>query len=388
MKRLPNKQPALDLPMAEGVYLGMPDAVYFDARAIGSSDLKVLYWQGESWWYASWLNTRRAQKVKSARKAHFDIGTGLHDLVLLGEEAYKARFAFEPDEDAGHWLRTPLEIKRRLKELGRNVRDKHGPALMHEAKRAGISSSVWDLAWVSYESAKRLGRPYLTEDDDMRIRQTAKLILDHEELGPVMREDGLSEVAVFWRRPEDPQTLLRAKFDRLRFQRIFDLKHMGNWRGRDIDAAISDAIQDQDYGIQRRFYAEAFDRLIEFVAAGKVQAWAPEGEAAHMKRSDRALLEEIAAGGTASEPGFTEWVWVFVQLRNDAAGSERAPVVAPRWHRPSGRIWDEAGVKIEAALETYRRLRSSFGLERPWALVTDTSELIDADIRSRTKKEL
>ncbi len=381
------QQPGLDLQMPEGVHLGMPDAVYFDARAIGSSDLKVLYWQAESWWYASWLNARRAIKVKSQRKAHFDLGHGLHDLVLLGEEAYRTRFAFEPDEDEGHWLRTPVQVKRALKDMGRDVRNVHGPAVMKEAKRAGIAHRVWDLAWANFESHKRQGRPYLSEEDNMRIRQTAHLILSHEELGDVMRKDGLSEVAVFWRRPEDPHTLLRAKFDRLRFQRMFDLKHMGNWRGRDIDGAIADAIQDNDYGIQRRFYAEAFDRLIEFVAAGKIHSWAADGHPAVVDRTERALLEEIAAGGKATEPGGTEWVWIFVQLRNDAVGSERAPVVAPRWHRPSGRIWDEAGVKIEGALETFRRLRQSFGLERPWALVTNTRELIDADVRSRTKKE-
>lgn len=388
MSRQAGDQVPLDLQVPEGVHLGIPDAVYFDARAIGSSDLKVLYWQAESWWYASWLNHRRAEKVKSARKAHFDIGHGLHDLVLLGEDAYRARFAFEPDEDSGHWLRTPLEVKRALKELGREVRDKHGAALMLEAKRAGIANRVWDLAWSNFESQKRRGRPYLTEDDDMRIRQTARLILDHEELGPVMRQDGLSEVAVFWRRAEDPQTLLRAKFDRLRFQRMFDLKHMGNWRGRDIDGAIAEAIQDQDYGIQRRFYSEAFDRLVEFVKAGQVHGWGEDGQPAGVVKSERALLETIASGGSAMDPEGTAWVWVFVQLRNDAAGSERAPVVAPRWHSPEGRIWDEAGVKIETALETFRRLRGSFGLEKPWALVTKTHRLIDADVRSRLKRDL
>ncbi len=389
MKSAPSNQGGLDLQMPEGVHIGIPDAAYFDARAIGSSDLKLLYWQSESWWYSSWLNARRSIKVKSARKAHFDIGHGLHDLVLLGEEHYRERFAFEPDEDAGHWLRTPMEVKRALKDLGRDTHGLVGAKLMQAAKRAGIANRIWDLAWVAYESHKRQGRPFLTEDDDMRIRQTARLILDHEELGPVMREDGLSEVAVFWRRPEDPDTLLRAKFDRLRFQRMFDLKHMGNWRGRDIDGAIADAIQDQDYGIQRRFYAEAFDRLVDFVKAGQVHGWGGNGEpvpgvASHARR----LLEQIAEGGSAMSPGGTEWVWIFVQLRNDAVGSERAPVVAPRWHSPEGRIWDEAGVKIEAALETFRRLRSSFGLERPWALVTKTHRLIDSDVRSRLKKDL
>jgi DNA-directed RNA polymerase subunit E'/Rpb7 len=58
--------------------------------------------------------------------------------------------------------------------------------------------------------------------------------------------------------------------------------------------------------------------------------WGEDGQPAGVVKSERALLETIASGRSALDPEGTAWVWIFVQLRNDAAGSERAPVVAPR----------------------------------------------------------
>lgn len=376
-------QAPLFLQMPEGVHLDMPDEAYFGARAIGSSDLKRLYWQPESWWYASFLNPRRRMRVKNFRKQALDLGTALHDLVLLGEDAYRERFVFEPDADHPHWLTTPLEVKAELRKMGKNVDQVYGWKLNDMAKRAGLGPRVWDIAWTTFDQAKKAGSPYMTEDEDMRVRHTARLILEHKELGHAMRgPTGLSEVAVFWRRPEDPDTLLRAKFDRLDLQRMFDLKSLGNWRGRDIDAAIADAIEQNDYGIQRAFYDEAFRYLVEFILAGNLHAWAPDGGSRPVGKTDRDKLRAIADAGPAV------WVWIFVQLRNDTVGQERAPMIEPRWHRPEGRIWAEGKAKVEDALASYRRLRDAFGVDQPWARIGNTLELKDSDIRSRTKREL
>lgn len=374
----------LDLQLPEGVHLDIPDDAYFNARAIGSSDLKTLYWQPESWWFASYLNPRRRMRIKAARKQALDLGHAMHDLVLLGDAAYRARFTFQPDEDDPRWIMTPVELKKELRAMGKNVDQVFGHKLNDLAKRAGIANRVWDIAWASYETAKKAGKPYMTEDDDVRVRHTAGLILEHPALGHALRGPaGLSEVAVFWRRDDDPETLLRAKFDRIALQRMFDLKTLGNWRGRDIDAAIADAIDSMDYGIQRRFYHEAFLKLIEFVKAGEVRAWSEDGrDFGRPRGGDLDLLKSIASGGPA------EWIWVFVQIRNDTVGQERAPMIVPRFHKPAGRIWDEAGVKIETALSSYRRLRSAHGLNSPWSFIDDAKELKDSDIRSRTKREL
>lgn len=368
------------MPMREGVHLRLPRERFDDAGALGAEDLRILYWQPQSWWAQSPHNPDRRVKLASARRAAMDLGHALRTLVVEGAEAYRAAFAFQPDEDRSGWIRTPVELKRALADLGENVRGVWGDDLYRLARKRGIANRVWDMAWSRFESARRT-RPLLSEDDDRRVRFTADLIANHKDLGQVMR-GGLSDVSVLWRREEDPDTLLRFRFDVLRVQRIFHLNQIGNWRGRNIDAAIADAIEQSEFGIQHRLGVEAFEAFRRFVRAGQTFIYADDGEFAFLTDEDRSLLKQI------SQAGDPLWIWVFVQLRNDVFGQERAAVVAPRGHFPEGRLWDEAGEKINAALDSFRRLRAEHTLARPWSLVDDLKELVDADVRSRMKKEL
>lgn len=377
-------EPSLPMPFQEGVHLRIPPNVYFEAQALGSSDLKTLYWTPESWWYSSWANARRRVKLKTtARKSHFELGDALHTLVLEGEEVYLRRFIVEPDEDRGDWIRTPLELKRALRDMGVNVSSMAGDELEKLARRHGLAQRYWNTARASFEAAQRAGRPSLTEDQDARVRFTARLITSHPELGPALNgPGGLSEVAVFWRRASDPDILFRAKFDRLRPGRMIDLKSLSNWRGKDRDGAIRDTIEQNEYGIQRRLYeGEAFAAFCRFVQEGRIFYWGEDAEPARVHDADRRLLEEIAARPTT-------WVWVFAQLRNDQAGAERAAGVASRWLKPEGRMWDEAGQKIEEAIANFKRLRDEFGMSQEWAFIDETKEMIDSDIRSRLKQEI
>ena len=240
-----NAEPGLPLPIAEGVHLCIPPNVYFEAQAIGSSDLKTLYWQPESWWLQSWANLRRRGKFKgTARKSHFELGDALHTLVLEGEDVFSRRYVLEPDEEDGKWIRTPQDAKRVLQDKGVDTAGVYGPDLERLARRHGLANHYWKIAAAEFDRAQKAGRPSLTEDQAARVRFTAHLITSHPELGPALcGPGGLSEVAVFWHRPEDPDTLMRAKFDRLRPGRMLDLKSLSNWRGKDRDGAIRDTIE-------------------------------------------------------------------------------------------------------------------------------------------------
>lgn len=382
-RRTEPAQAALPLQVAEGVHLHMPESAYFGARAIGSSDLKTLYWDAPSWWAASAWNLDRRESDRPGRSVAKDLGSGLHALVLEGEEAYQRRFVVEPDSASNRYARTrKAQIDLLAKHGVRVPRGEFDNSKIYAAiRREGLAHLVWPTAFADYEKAKREGRQHITTDEDRRLRFTAHLIGQHREVGPAFR-GGLAEVSIFWRRPEDPATLMRARIDYLRARRMLDLKSIGNWRGRDIDGAIRQAIEDHDYDIQRRLYAEAFTQLVKFVDAGKVHGWGDDGGGRPVPKEERELLARIAAAG---EP---EWVWVFVQIRADDIGRERAAVVAPRFHRAAGRLWDEAGVKIETALANYRTSRDQHGLNQPWSFVDEAKELVDDDIRIRTKKEM
>lgn len=372
------EQAALPMPVAEGVHLSMPESAYFSAGALGSTDIKTLYWDAPTWWAASRFNLDRREPERMTRSVAKNLGTGLHSLVIEGEAAYTTKFVVEPDAASNRYAKTRKAMIDLLAEKG--IRVPRGEFDMGRLygliRREGLGHLVWHTAYGDYEKARGEGREHITTDEDRRLRFTASLIRKHPQVGPAF-QGGLGEVSVFWRRPEDPATLMRARIDYLRVRRMLDLKTIGNWRGRDIDGAIRQAIEDFDYDIQRRLYVEAFEQLVQFVAEGRVFAWGD-----NIRAEDRELLTRIAAGG------MPEWIWVFVQLRVDDIGRERAAIVAPRFHRAEGRIWDQAGEKIEAGLSAYRSFRDSIGLHRPWSVVEDAKQLVDEDIRTRTKKEM
>lgn len=368
----------------EGVHLRMPAAIYEEARALGAEDLRLLYWDATSWWAQSEHNPYRRAPRRLARRHHRNLGDALRLLVTRGEGAYQHAFAIEPDDGRSDWARTRDEIKALL--ATKAVKIPHGDfserTMWSLVRKHGLAHKVFAVARADYEAARRAGRRHISEEDDRRLRDTARLIIAHKELGPALT-GGLCETAVFWRREEDPDTLLCARFDYLRSQRIFDIQKVAPAGARDIDGAIRRTIEEGDLEIARRLLPEAWARLCAFVADGAVYAWDGAGERAVVLRGERELLQAYVDAG---EP---QWVWVFCQLPVDEIGAERGAVVAPRWHTPQGRIWDAGGEKIETALQAYRDFRKRFaGFERSWAKVDEAKELTDADIRVRLKKEL
>lgn len=373
----------LNLPVLEGCHLNMPDSAYFAVDALGSTDMKALYWDAPSWWAQSRWNRNRKITRGAARRSGKDLGTALHVLVIQGVEVYEAAYTIEPDDARSDWLRTRDEIRAALREKGVEIPKGmfDDAAINRLVRRHGIAHKVFDVARLDYEAARRAGRLHVTEDEDRRLRYTAALIHEDPALGPAFK-GGLGEVAVFWRREDDPSILFRAKFDYIRRRRIFDLKKIGNSRGRDPDTAIRIAIDEYDYDIQRRLYPEAWERMAEFVASGQVHAWAADGERARVLGHERETLEDIVAAGTP------EWCWVFVQLPVDDVGQERGAVVAPRFHLPEGRFWDAGGRKIASALSNYRKFRDELGFDRPWRVVQEAYVLTDDDIRGRERREI
>lgn len=363
--------------LAEGVHLHLPEERYFEARALGSSDLATLAKDPASWWYASDYNTARRARVK--RSPYLAFGSALHARLLEGEAAFRSRFVVQPDEDSGLYVRTVPEIQKLLVEAGHpRARSLYTHGELHLlAKKAGLAHRVWDLAWGSYEHAKKVGQRHITADEERRLEHMARLVEAHTDLGPGLRK-GLVEVSVFWRRPEDPDTLLRARFDLLQKDKVVDLKTMGNASGKDPDEATFDAIAEQDYDLQAEHYREAREKLAEFVRARQVYSHGADGQGGKVLPAERELLDAAAAT--------TRWVWlwIFYQVRNDAVGSERAPVLVPWSIWPDDELFANARPVIETALANFRAYRARHGLAEGWSEVRSIRPL-PVDRLSRLK---
>ena len=357
-----------NLPMAprEGVHLGLPDTMYFDARALGSSDFHILATDTPSWWFASPFNPERKEKMRKSWALAF--GSALHTLILEGEEAYERRFVVEPDRDSNRYMKTREAILQRLKDVGYKPIPRgsasFGKELFAAAARAGIAGDVWEMVNAGYQKAKQRGQSFVTEDENRRLRRMAYLVSQHADLGPNLRA-GLSEVTVFWRRPERPEILLRARFDKLLPGVVVDLKSFANERDKTPEEATEDAIVNHGYDLQAEHYInEALVRLIEFVKTGRVYSWEVEGERVTRQEivaREKKVLEDIVAAKVWI------WVWIFYQVQSDDAGRERAPIVVPWSLERADPLFVEARPVIEAALSNYALWVDRCGTAQPWS---------------------
>lgn len=372
-KRKPKAaQAPLPLAINEGVHLNLPDEIYFEQHALGSSDFHVLDKDTPSWWYGSAFNPERRDQRRRNRALVF--GSALHALLLEGENTYARRFIVAPDAEKS-FAESRKEILELLAKRGARV-----PAgkdsfdwgkLLGAVREAGVSHLVRQTAQAEYEAAKRAGFQTITEDEDRRLRRMAYHIGQHHDLGPSLKK-GFSEVSVFWRPENRPHILLRARFDKLLTGFTIDLKTFSNPRDDSPEDATLHAITNNGYDIQAEHYRDARVQFARFVKEGAVYAWSVEQgqlQRATVLARQKTDLKEIA------EFADWVWVWIFYQVQNDDAGSERAPVVVP-WHtKPSGEMFENARAAIDRALDNYTAWVERAGLSQPWAEIHPIRQL-------------
>lgn len=373
VRKKPPEQAPLPLAIAEGVHLNLPEQLYFEAPALGSSDFHVLDKDPPSWWYASPHNpARRDQRRRNPALA---FGRALHALVLEGERAYAERFVIQPDAESNRFAETRLQILEALKNAGAVVpvgKDSFDMGKLNAAvRKAGIAHKVRQTAEADFEAAKRAGKNIVTEDEDRRLRRMAHQIATHADLGPSLKQ-GLSEVSVFWRDPQRPDVLLRARFDKLLARFTIDLKTFSNPRDESPEDASINAIINEGYDIQAEHYRDARSRLAAFVREGRVWIWSQQD--GRVLR-DHALPKHTAELAQIASVTDWRWVWIFYQVQNDDAGRERAPIVVP-WHTaPEGEMFTNARAAIDRALDNYTAWIGRAGLAQPWADIRPIRQL-------------
>jgi hypothetical protein len=291
--------------------------------------------------------------------------------MLEGEAAFSAGFTVEPDPaEYPDAARTVDQIKELLDlHCVEYPKRPTKPVLIDAAEEAGLSSKVWDLIKRPYDDAVASGVQGLTAAQHRAVRHMAELADNHKDIGPQLR-GGISEVSVIC---EDPRTgvLMRNRFDSLHPDWILDLKSMSNWRGKNVGSSVIKQITEFEYDLQRVYYERGRHALRDLVAAGEVYDWDPEEKKA-VKVAPSPLLSAIAE----SEKWL--WVWLFYQVRDDKAG--KSPIMVPRWHAPSGTVFDAASDAIDLALEKYTKFVEIFGLKEPWYHSEELVELDDGDL--------
>lgn len=337
-----------------GIYINLPEEDYFAADALGSTDLKALFLDAESWWWEhhpnSPLKTNETPEMLRRRKDARRIGSATHACLLEGVEAYESRFAVAPEqEDYPDALVTVDQMKSWLEQHGQS-KTGNKAALAHRIMKADPTVQIWDCI---VESALD-GRQVMYRGEDLRIRLMRRVIENDAELSRELGH-GISEVSVFWK---DPVTkhLHRARFDRLTMRRPWDLKTFTRRRNISPRTGALYRAQDEMWHVQAASYWEAWDLLPELPVIGGTDA-------------ERELMKRIQESAADSFAG-SEFGWMFCP-------NNGAPSPLPLTLKRTSLIAVEGEKRLKEAKENYAAWVRLYGKDEAWIEVSGIQEIDD-----------
>jgi len=339
-----------------GIYIGLPEEDYFAQRALGSTDLKALYLDAESWWWDHHPNSalRKEETPESlARRADSRrIGSATHACLLEGLEAYEARFAVKPEKaDHPEALDTIEQMKAWLGERGLKLSGSK-LALMDRILEADPEATFWN----GIVDRALAGRQVMYRNEDLRIRLMRRIIENDRALSEELAH-GVSEVSVLW---QDPTTKMmhRARFDRATLRGPWDLKTFTRRRNITPKTGALRRAQDEGWHIQAASYWEAWDLMPELPVFG--------GTAAEREMVER-IQTNIAAGFGSSSFG-----WLFCPVNG-------APSPLPLRLKRSGLITVEGEKRVKEAKENYVAWTRIYGTDDPWIEVAGVQDIEDEE---------
>lgn len=318
--------------MKPGVYFNLPEADYFAADALGSSDLKLLARSPADWWFYSRHNVLRPIEQDGDGKR---FGSALHKFLLEGVAAYDATY-YTPPIPPAEALRTMEDIRAAMAARGIAAKSSASKGELTAALKAKDPSAVFLDEWRSAMDALHAGREELSERWDYSIRVMGRVVANHPELKTAFN-GGAPEVSVFW---EDRGVTFRARFDYKKPAGLFDLKTIANWKGDDFRKACLREIASRQYDAQAAHYIDAHEQARNLIDAGQVHGMDP------------AAAKALFAG---------DYLFVFVFMQT--MGSPRAlPIVFPQ-----GNAVHERGKQSnDKAIDSFIQYRDAYGLKSMW----------------------
>ena len=328
--QVPKEEPVQHEPFEDGIYFGLvPDETYHPDPALGSGDIKRLYWNPAEYWWRSPMNKLLPKKDDDSPFKTF--GRAVHVHVLEGAEKFFRLYECEDTDEAT--LKTSDDIKKWLLERGQKP-PRTKAEMIDLALLLDANVRIADVIKVR---ALEAGRTILKEDDYNRILTSSQMIAENPDLEHAFT-GGRAEVAVFWTETVDGEPVrCKALFDYLKIRGIGDLKSTSNPKEMAFDALCSIRFAEQRMDIQAVHYMRAREFLAQFVLDGRVHG-----------DHDGGWLRKVAA---QEEYGFAH---VFFQTTG-------APSVLARSLSRGNPILDIAADHRDIALNNFVLNRSRYG---------------------------
>lgn len=360
----------------DGVYIGLPDHIYFQQGALGSSDLRYLWDEktADGWWWRSPHNPYYARPKRDA----LEFGSALHCLALEGEEAYLARYYVMPARSQfPDLIVTADDLKAALKasDAPASVLKGKKSDLVEAVKTYAPERHIWDDI-VAKAERKAAGKMILPADIDHQVRTMVAAGMKNDLARGLFTAEGgvrVTELSVFWTLPTG--TRLRFRFDSILPQANCDLKSIDGWRpGESLTDAAGKAIGNHHLDIQAALSFTARRQMYHYIQSGQVHIWPEQAPGATDPDLVKSWLNRFpgeAPLDAGEQPGWN-WLWLFFQK---PTMDGRAPTLLPVWMRFGSLEHADGYAKAVLGVANYEDRVRRFGLSEPWACALDPHHL-------------
>lgn len=304
--------------LPDGIYLNLSAARYHADTALGSSNIRDLLKGANLYWFKSPLNPKKKKDKLTPSKI---LGNATHKLLLEGNGPFDAEYVRGPYGDDDEDL-TPAEKS----------------ALTKAAK------------------AKLLEGQELLKQDEYDFVLGCKQVIDSDPELEGCLDNALTEVSIFWTRPDGVRC--KARLDALKLRGIGDIKTIANERERDLEVACKLDIHTYRYDIPVAHYIDGRRQMAALLARGDVSVCDnsnPQNTTADPV-TDRTILDFLQKCANQKDFGF-QLVFIPKQGAPDAWSCTLSP---------NNPIVISAAVDIDTAISYYKMAMEKYGLERRW----------------------
>lgn len=360
--------------LPDGIYLNLPESVYFRQGRLGSTDMCDFFQKKEGAWWSSELNPDYRQEPEDASARVF--GKALHALILEGDAAYAHRFALIPSKEemrAQHgelFCVTVGEIEAQLEKRGMHPKRMKKDELIPYVRSRAPDLIIWD----DYEARWRKeneGKGALTGEQDRQLQIMTRLVRGHAEVGKFFEYGAdnvpITEVSILWTEAYGQRTMRRrARLDAMFPQQTWDLKALLNISGRPLSFAAGDHLAKYAYQVQMADHHVARKWAYRMIVEGRIYDGTPAAlrtqESARQFAEQKAWLERYPA----QAPNW-DYAWLFYQRPDSRTG--KAPIVMP-WQEDYGSDLHLDGLRGRLqAIQLYLQCMAQFGEDQPWTRV-------------------
>jgi hypothetical protein len=310
--------------LPDGIYIGLPAERYHADTALGSTDLRNLLKGANLFWHKSDMNPKKPKDKLTPSKI---VGNATHKLLLEGSEPFKAIYVRGPYGEDDDYT---------------------------SAEKSALTKAA---------KAKLKEGQELLSQSDYDFITGCKEILDLDPKLKGCLDNALTEVSIFWTRPDGVR--VKARHDALKLRGIGDIKTIANERERDLPQACRLDINTYRYDIPAQHYSNGRLQIGRLLSEGNVFAGEELAQLDHKNNADAAVLEFLKKVAAQKQFGFQ---LVFIPKKG-------APDAWSTVLTPGNPIMVAADGDIEQAVAIFKSSIEQFGHAKRWIPNRDVEEL-------------